>query len=409
MVRSSFVVLIFTIPLEAADIGLTSGRFSVAKLAGLIFFACYCFYYNSFAKRRFARIPYAMWWFTAYLGIYAVRGLFVSPDLANAVLARFISFVQLLVLMWLGSDLQKNKNLARMSMLSFCVSGLILAVGSLLNLPGFSATLFEETERLTSMGYDPNKIAIVTALPVVILIGLYINGGVKCLKNGIVTSVLMLPLLILIVRTGSRTGMVSLLIGFAVYLLPYWKSRRKMMAIGLVVLGICGQIYFAVTSPVALSRWQETIYEASTSGRDQIISEALGMIIDRPIFGWGPGENWAELSRRLGRAGENVGPHSLYVQLLIEEGIVGAFPFFVGLLIAVSSAWKCRNGYMGMLPLATLATLLIGNMGVEFLTVKPLWFILGLSQATAFRPSPTYLIRRRIVNSAAFKLTRAVP
>src|SRR5262245_45711968 len=83
-VRIFFLFFIFTLPYEAIDLGSLTGAVSLARISGLLFFACYFFYHNPFFGRvSFPRIPGAMWWFVGYFAIFALQLLFVPETFAG--------------------------------------------------------------------------------------------------------------------------------------------------------------------------------------------------------------------------------------------------------------------------------------------------------------------------------------
>lgn len=382
-VRWSFLLFALTLPFEAADLGFMSGSLSLGKISGLIFIASYFLYHNPLSqKRTFPPVPYAIWWFLGYVAIYALNGLFIPEQFVSEFFTRLITLVQLMVLLWIASSLLKEEKMARGFLLTYSMASVVLALAIILRLPGFAEIIAAREERVTALGNDPNNLAVLMALAAVMLIGLYLNMAFRHLRSKIVLLVLTLPLLVLIVSTGSRTGVVAFMIGCSVYLLPLWRSKRRLAAVALAILGIIAMVYTASSNPDFLERWHQAYYEGNLAGRQNIFSAAFEMFLERPIFGWKPIELWHELGFRRGIWRE-LDAHNLFLHLLLEVGVVGAIPFLVGLWLCGWAAWRARTGNLGLLPLALLLTTLAANMALTDLTRKPMWFVLALTLAAA--------------------------
>ena len=266
IVRWFFLLAVFTFPFEAANLGFTSGSLSLARIAALMFFMFYLLYYGPFHKRPFPHVPPAMWWFLGYVAVFALNGFIVPEELVGAFFGRLFRLVQFLVLFWIASDLLKDAKTARGALLAYSVASAILAIGMFLQLPGFAVgTTGAGNERETALGRDPNFLSILMALAVVMLIGLHVIGFFRHFLRNTLAIVVMLPILVAMARTGSRTGLVALMIGLSVYLLPHLGSRRKMMAAGLAILGMAALVYLASVNPVFKERWEQFYYEGKTS------------------------------------------------------------------------------------------------------------------------------------------------
>jgi O-antigen ligase len=103
------------------------------------------------------------------------------------------------------------------------------------------------------------------------------------------------------------------------------------------------------------------------------------MFLERPFLGWGYVELDTELGYRMGLIDRPKGTHNLVLHLLLEVGVVGAVPFFVGLFLCLRAAWSARRGPQGVLPLAILVTMLVGSLAGHLLARKEFWLILALA------------------------------
>ena len=154
IVRWSFLLFVFSFPFEPVDVGL-SGLLSLSRATGLLFFASYVYHHSPLFYRQFffAPAPRAMWWFLGYVAVYAFNGLVIPDRSVSEFLVRLFTLVQLVVFFWFASSLLQTEELAKHVLLAYSLASVILAIGVLFALPGFSVqgTHFsvEGTQRTT--------------------------------------------------------------------------------------------------------------------------------------------------------------------------------------------------------------------------------------------------------------------
>jgi O-antigen ligase len=380
-VRWLFLLFVFSFPFEATDLGFMTGSLSISKLGGLFFFIFYFFYYGPFSKKR--TLPHfsePMSWFLGYLIIFVLNVFFVDEQFLGGFFSRCFTLTQLMVFFWVASDLLKDKKMAMAVLLTYSIASVLLALASIFQVPGFYEVVAEG--RVTAIGDNPNALAEHMSVAGVTLVGLCLHMPYRFFLRRIFLLLLALPLMTVMVQTGSRTGVLAFIIGCLIYLLPHWRSRRLMISIILATLVIGATVYMVANDPDLMRRWNATYYEGSTSGRDVIYEAAFNMISEKPILGWHPIMWFYELGYRVGLwTGRDA--HNLVLALLLEVGVVGTIPFLVGLWLCGRSAWRARVGHLGLLPLALLFTVLAAGTSGTTLVWKPQWLVLALSLATA--------------------------
>ena len=377
IVRWTFLLFVFTFPIESIDLAAIRGVSSLTRLVGLLFFSI-CLLYPKLCFRRPLR---ALWWFAGYGFIYILSGLFIPEQFVNPFIVQLQTFMQLLVLCWVGSTLLQEEKLARHTSLTFMIATLLPATGLLLNLPGFSETWGRGT-RLAVAGFSPNSIALIMAMGAQALLGFGIEPTLRNIWMRVTFMTMSLFLLAAMVYTGARGGILACIAGVALYALPYYRSKRKMTAILAVTIAVVAVVYFAVNNQNTLSRLAMTYETGTTAGRDKIFAASIEMIAEKPFLGWGP-VVWApELGAREGRGFAERGTHNLFLYLLLEVGLLGTVPFLIGLGLCVRAAWTARVCSLGLLPLVWLVTVLVGSMSLDLLRFKSLWFVLALSLAS---------------------------
>ncbi|HZA55516.1 MAG TPA: O-antigen ligase family protein, partial [Candidatus Udaeobacter sp.] len=321
VVRWSFIGFAAVIPFEAATIGTS---LSVSKLSGVFFIACYLFFYNPLSgKRRLPSGSAPLVWFLVYFSVLLANGPFLDSFYLRQWITISLTLAQLLVLFWISSSLLTIEILRRRVLLAFAFGAVLCALATLLNMPGF-ATVIESRvgERLTSMDSNPNYVAFAMVIAAVILIGTVLDGTLRNLWSKAFLASLVLPLLAVAVRTGSRTGVAAFLIGFAICLFSsrqsgHSQSGHRLMAVLLFISVSGAMTYLVVRYPTVLSRFEEAS-AGNLAGRQNIIPVALEMIAERPILGWQPAVYWEELGRRTGRLFGTRDAHNLILHLMLE-------------------------------------------------------------------------------------------
>src|SRR5262249_38791157 len=147
----------------------------------------------------------AMWWFLGYIAVFVGRVLFIDEKFVEELFASCFTQVQLAVLFWIASDLLREQKMARRALLTYSMASAFVAVGNILQLPGF----YEESAgRATAFADNPNEAAGYMAVAAVITMGLYLYASYRHFLSKILLLVMVLPLLLVLVKTGSR-GMVA--------------------------------------------------------------------------------------------------------------------------------------------------------------------------------------------------------
>jgi O-antigen ligase len=252
-------------------------------------------------------------------------------------------------------------------------------------------------KRYMVLGQNPNNTANNLALGLVSLIGLVFAG----LKIRSRLLYLLLPLAPLIgaavVRSGSRGGLLALASGMAVLLLGSVGGKSLWLKIRntLVVTMAIASLFWMVTQSKFLTSRFEAGSSGHMSGRENIYPAAWQMFLDKPLAGWGPVQNTAEMWKRAPVTGREHVPyrtiHNMYLGALTSIGLVGSIPLFICLGTCVAAAWRARRGERGLLPLALVATMLMINISGDWSLSKLDWLMLCYATAAA-----THLARVRV-------------
>ena len=261
----------------------------------------------------------------------------------------------MLVLFWISYNLMREESVVKGTLLSLSVSVVALTLLQILGLAGETVK-----DRATAFDANPNSVAVVLSIGLLALFGLAYGRQLTDWKIRLTFWAMSALIALSIVRTGSRGAILALALSFGILIFKRGDItiKFKMAVFGLAAVILLGIFSYQVDA-VRL-RWEQTLLEGRLAGRDVIYTEAMGMFIEKPLFGWGPVNNLYELGSRVGRPQRD--PHNLYLSLLTEVGFIGSIPFFVGLWICWHEAWKARFSIQGIAPVMMVSFLLMINM-----------------------------------------------
>jgi O-antigen ligase len=355
----------------------------------------------------FRRPPPSFWLFSFFLyvglGHAAVAG-------SAPVLEQVKLHLQLLVVCWICYCAMAEERVARAALLSLVASGALLAILSLLKLTvTTTGQHMPGTSRMATFGLDPNQLAGCVGLAVLSLLALTYDG--KRVAGRLRYAMpLLLPLVgVVLIQTGSRGGLLSLVVGLATFALQGQSTaaRVRNLAVVLVVLALFGAA--AMQSDVFRKRITSSVESGDMALRENSYPISLSLIRERPIAGWGPSLNAAEIGRRLAHpAYPSMDTHNLVLYVFTSTGFLGGVPFMLGIALCGWTAWQARNGPHGILPFALFTALMVADLSVSGLHWKQHWLVIAYTLAAGNHQGATAglpkLWRRRpirIVEGAA--------
>ena len=179
--------------------------------------------------------------------------------------------------------------------------------------------------RVNALTGDPNHLGIMLILPLLVLIPMFLrleSANIHKRKLG-----WLIGFLILVeVSTLSRSGLLGILVGAIILVVPYshhLRSRaflRPLAAVlGILVVVVATRFHFFWV--VIKSRLQTS----HASVHFQVYSFIPKVLHSNPLFGLGLNNFSIYYQAATGKT--NWGPHSFYVSLLVETGLVGTVLF----------------------------------------------------------------------------------
>jgi O-antigen ligase len=201
----------------------------------------------------------------------------------------------------------------------------------------------ESVYRPNALTGDPNHLGIMLVVPLLVLTPLYLR-----LERGhrlrVPLAVLLSFLLVIELATLSRSGLLGLGAGVLVLALPY--RRRLLSAATLVPLaGVAALVAYVVSRR---TDFFETVLRSrvetgggSTSAHFGVYGFIPDVLGSHPLFGLGLNNFSVYYEFVTGKT--NWGPHSFYVALLVETGLVGTVLFGLFLLFVLRRLRAARQ------------------------------------------------------------------
>jgi O-antigen ligase len=376
-IRYAYYAFIFSLPFEGALGGLF--------LLGLVLAGLTVCQPHLFLKPP----PKAFWFFVMYFSVVAVLGVIgileASRDtqFTRAILTQLFRFSQLLVFFLISYRLMTFEPIAKAALLTLAIACVLLAVlaaaGVITSEASEAISRNVTDERMSTFQDNPNVVASVLSLGLLGLVGLAYGRQDISIKVRLLAWLSSGFLLIAIVRTGSRGSLLALVLALVALTVRRANIPERVRTIFIALVAIACLAWASYQIDAVRKRWEKTYYEGDVAGRQVLVPTAWQMFLEKPIVGWGPVSHTYELGARTGRLGGE--PHNLYLWLVLETGLLGACPFFVGLWLCWRSVWRARGSVHGTLPLALLFFLLASNLKGTYLYFKLFWVVLAYSLA----------------------------
>ncbi len=190
----------------------------------------------------------------------------------------------------------------------------------------------------------------------------------------------LMPLVIVVYLSNSRTSLIALTIAFIVYVLWEVISKNKALYYGFFALLISGIVIVTMGYPIVNSlaeskNWdQEKVQKISKklyNGRETVWLKSIDHFKEKPVIGYGVGTTLESLTPE---DEKQLSAHNIYVQLLLENGIIGLL-VFVGLL-----GWIWKSLYKAAKEPLTRAgaSALIGILVIGTFELTLLWQSISL-------------------------------
>ena len=369
IIRWTYCLFIFSICFENLDFGLVEILGSISKILGviLIVLVVLVVYIKGLHIRR---PPAAFVCFASFLAFLTVSGLLHDQNYFSRTLTTILyPLLQLIIFFYITYNILHDSAMIGTTAAAIALSCTLLAAlqRSGVELPSVEVRLDGTVrrgdekrggppragmvERESAMNTNPNGYGGEMCIGFVCLLWLRDKAreadrrvaAMACMAvaGGVIAPV--------IVRTGSRGAVLALVASISTFifisvniLAVIKRLVASLVLLAAIALLLPGDAIWNITD-----RWDKTFASGDMAGREDVYPAAWGMFLERPLFGWGPLINMAELGARLHYPdGDYRDPHNVALRILTEAGIVGAAPFIAGFYICHSAACAPAKGLM---------------------------------------------------------------
>jgi O-antigen ligase len=325
--------------------------------------------------------PAAVWWLFGFLYAFGAAYVAAGGRDPSGTWKLFLLLVLIVLVVWVGGNLLRDGRVRTGALVALAVGCVILA---LLQLSNVANAAGEELQRATVLGQNSNRTGRMLSLGMLAVIGLAYARRDRFPWLGKIAWVIIPALGIAILQGGSRGALLALALALSVFALSgrTFAIQVRNAVVTMVVLVLLALA--AVMSPLMQQRFARA-EAGNLAGRERIFPAAWSMVRDRPLLGWGPGNNKDELAVRLRLPPQlhaSRDTHNLVLEVLTSTGLVGGFFYFFALAFCARNAWRARRGSEGLIPAAMMIAMLAGNMSGNYLMYMPYSFVLAYASAS---------------------------
>jgi O-antigen ligase len=372
----SFYALLFSLAFEDADLGLP---LKLPLIIGFLFAG------STLLQPRlcFARPPFAFWLFFGHLMLCLAWLGFWDEGYQGAAAYKCFQLGYLLVLFWCSYNVLRDSQIARRALFALAAGCVLLAFMQLTGIAGASR-VHSGVERLSAFGFHPNHLARLLSFGFVAIAGLAIDWKTATIRRPLVVLPLMAMLIVAVVSTGSRGGLLALAAALVTLLLSPGELRAKARMAAVAVALFLVLVGAAFASGGMRARIEKAVEQGSMTRRELIYPVAWQMFLERPLTGWGTLNNIYEIGGRLQHPDEeSKDTHNLFLYVATATGFPGLLLFFWGLGLCLVSACRARGTPYGMLPFALFTCLMVATLSATWIQTKLFWIVLAYTLASA--------------------------
>jgi O-antigen ligase len=389
IILGAFYLFVCSIPFEFSDRDAQSLPIEIPTALGALFLLTTILQ----PRGSFGRPARPVWWFLLYMYAFflaaAINGqdhvatILNGADYWQQVVKMTFQLTELILIFWVGRNLMRSPVVMERALIALALACVVRAAMPFVGIATTVHHVQTGGQRLSAMGQNSNHAAMILGAGLIALVGLTYGRYNRGRWRRLAGAPLLALLAIAVADTGSRGGILALALGTMAFMFQGGTlgQRIRNMALTLLVIAAIGVAAFQ--SEVMRNRFMDTIETGTLTGRELIYPAVVGMIRDRPLFGWGPANNKYELGLRLDeRVRRRRGTHNSVLEVLSATGVVAAIPFLIGTWLCLWAAWRAREGPGGSLPLALTITVMASNMSGDWFITPLYWFVLAYAVAS---------------------------
>ena len=319
-------------------------------------------------------------WQSPLIVFYCISLISVLIMASSITMGLIIDWVKLLMgimICILLPSVYRNKTILNLSLLSYSITCSIICT---LILAGSLSSYHEVHHgRLWLWGENPNSTSTRWVLAVIYIVNIVVENPLKIGKWRFMLLPAIIPLVMLIMMSGSRGSFVIAIIAITMSLLTV---IRKNIGITIAMIGVAYIIFtfivsnFDVASYSLFDRFVENSISDEDDIRNKLLKASWKVFCDYPIIGCGQVDYISEMMKY----GHDHYVHNVFIHVLTINGILGFIPliFFTYILFKGSLSVVRKNGLALVL---FCYMILIANKTGGALTYIFMWFVYGLVAA----------------------------
>lgn len=320
-----------------------------------------------------------IWYF-----LFAIYALISSHWALNsgAVFELLITFIRILFILFFislrierNSDIRLLLRLYAYAIFFRVIVVLMLMIGKV-SLSGVALYRFGDI-----VGYNPNSTAMYCVLAIYVIVDEF-----RCMNKNKINIVILFVLFGAVLLTGSKKGILGLLVGFSLYLFFNSRGTKKIVALPIISIVLLGAYEAITTVPslyISIGYRFEQMFDSfngldagtSTIERMSLIEEGILIWKDHKLLG--VGLNNFSLVQKAWLLSTKTYAHCNYVELLADLGVVGVILYYIYPL-KVCFKYKISSNIMLTLKTLTILILLFDTASVSYNDIFII-LILGLS------------------------------
>lgn len=369
LVRWAFFGFVFSLPFEYPN---RSFAYEITMMTAAAFLATTVIQ----PRACFRAPPAAVWWLFGFLYAFGASYVATGGRDPSGTFKLFLLLVLIVLVVWVGGNLLREERIRTGALVMLAAGCVLLA---LLQLSNVANARGDELERATVLGQNSNRTGRMLSLGMLAIIGLAYARRNRFPWLGKIAWGIIPALGIAILQGGSRGALLALALALSVFALSGRSFAVQMRNAVVTMVLLVLLAVAALMSPLMQARFGKA-EAGNLAGREKIFPAAWSMVRDRPLLGWGPGNNKDELAVRLRLPPQlhaSRDTHNLILEVLTSTGLIGGFFYFVALALCARTAWRARHGTEGLIPAAMMIAMLAGNMSGNYLMYMPYSFVLA--------------------------------
>lgn len=359
----------FSLNFEVWDPFNTGGNFSVAKLTGFLYAFSLIPKIQSFLKIPRGLKPYVR--LLLFFYVFLVFISFININFYSSDFLQFSILQNLILFVFLLNHERLSPGALEKSFIFFFIGSLTLSACFYLGL----GLEINSEGRVSLFGDNENIIGIRMVISSLILTHIILKYRKRVSKFiYLLLPLAYIPLVTLMLNTGSRLSFISLFLGISVIFILYKKQGvfSKILILGIGVVAAIFLFDLAMQSEVLSARLTKTAEDGHLAGRESIWLTVMPLIENNLIFGVGR-TGYLEYVNRI--FGGNKSPHNVIIEVLAYTGIIGLFVFLRFLYKIFLSSFRYLREYNEVVPFVFIVPISGIILSAQILTFKLGWVI----------------------------------